>query len=735
MNKSFSKFPAQGWSASGGKTLFSLCVLLSFVFLVFSSSKDNKTQYVEAAVVSCKGPADVMLVIDRSGTMGNNLKFSNAKSESSNFVDKLFSAIPEGAPTGFNYHQIGLVAFNQLTATANLAQTGDEIKSKISDPEGILGDSYPIGSRNTDTAIQQARLKLGLENGGNLFATKTMIILTDGAPNNLDAAKTQVNFAKSNNIRIISIGIELDAIEDGTIEDAKEFIKYASSSPTDCYYIYDSGDELENCTSISLSELGATLDGIYDSITAAVCDESPPTISISRKPSGTLYNVDKLTITSEAIDDIGFKSHEIMWSDDWENNVYTVECADLMGSTVSCGTEECTKISCNTGELGSFPAGEIINYRSSVIDTNDNEMNIDTPDPRMVTVAGVSLDMPTLSGVNLFRNRDNPINVAIHNPSGEADLETISITIDAPAIAGIEIEKAIMTCSWSGSDRACTYNFNPDCSWTNGTTDGVANDIGFNVYIHARSSDMEDRQIASSENNLLVPYFEGKDWSGTCTDEKNNDCNYDILSDPIIDSEEMLCDIVGPDIGVSRLPSGAIYDFESDGITPMTVTISSDATDSNGIKQHTIYYKENNGAWQNFDCTDADSNDGKIICDGIEMLQDIASISKSIGSFVAGTKVDYYSVAIDYSGNNNLNGTTTGSFVVRNRSCFGIADLENCIGVPGKCCGEVCNSTISNPNNYNTNCAQEICGDALLYEEDVRVAGIYGNAVNFDGVS
>ncbi|MCK5590720.1 MAG: hypothetical protein KAI72_02070, partial [Candidatus Pacebacteria bacterium] len=277
--------------------------------------------------------------------------------------------------------------------------------------------------------------------------------------------------------------------------------------------------------------------------------------------------------------------------------------------------------------------------------------------------------------------------------------------------------------------------FNPDCSWTDGITAGVANNIIFNVYIHARSSDMEDRQIASSENNLLVPYFEGKDWSGTCTDGKNNDCNYDISDDPIIDLEEMLCDVVGPTLSVSRLPSGAIYDFESDGTTPMTVTISSDATDSNGIKQHTIYYKENNGAWQNFDCTDADPDDGKIICDGIEMLQSIASISKSIGSFAAGTKVDYYSVAIDYSGNNNSNGTTTGSFVVRNRSCFGIADLENCIGVPGKCCGEVCNSTISNPNNYNTNCAQEICGDALLYEEDVRVAGIYGNAVNFDGVS
>ena len=215
---------------SKSKILFSLCVLSSLAFLVFNFNKNDKAQYVEAATTSCKGPADVMLIIDRSGTMSNNLKFSNAKSESVNFVDKLFSAIPEGGPEGFNYHQIGLVAFNQLTATVNLTQSGDEIKNSINDPGGILGDSYPVGSRNTDTAIQQARLKLGLENGGNPFATKTMIILTDGAPNNLDAAKTQVVFARDNDIRVISIGLELDAIEDGTIEDAKEFIKYGKAA-------------------------------------------------------------------------------------------------------------------------------------------------------------------------------------------------------------------------------------------------------------------------------------------------------------------------------------------------------------------------------------------------------------------------------------------------------------------------------------------------------------------------
>ena len=708
MIKLFSKFPAQGWSASGGKTLFFLCVLASLAFSVFSFDKSDESQYVEAAVISCKGPADVMLVIDRSGTMGNNSKFLKTKAESTNFVDKLFSAIPESGPEGFNYHQIGLVAFNQLTATVNLNQNGNEIKNNINDPTGILGDDYPVGSRSTDTAIQQARLKLGTENGGNPFATKTMIILTDGAPSNLDTAKTQAALAKNNDIRIISIGLELDSIGDGTIADAKEFIKYASSSPSDCYYIYDSGEELENCTSISLDGLGVTLDGIYDSITAAVCDGSSPTISILRKPSGTLYSVDSLTITSEATDDVGFKNHEIMWSDDWSNSVQTVECANLTGTTINC----------DTGELGPFSASEIINYRSVVVDVNDNETNIDSPNPRGVTVANVTLDMPTLfGGGNLFRNRDNPINVVIYDPSGKADLDTFFITIDAPALAGIEIEKEIMTCSWVGSDRKCVYNFNPDCSWTDGITAGVANDINFNVYIYVDSSDMEVRQIISSENNLLVPYFEGKDWLGTCSDGKNNDCNYDTSSDPVIDLEEMLCDIIGPNIGVSRSPGGNIYDFESDGTTPMPVTINSMATDDNGIKQHTIYFKKNNESWQvAFDCNDTNI-DG--FCDE-DASQSIANISTLIGSFTAGTRIDYYSVAIDYSGNNNSNGTTTEFFVVKSRECEGVGDLGNCEVTPGgKCCGGICNTAISNPDSYNTACAEEICGDAVITAEGV----------------
>jgi hypothetical protein len=702
------------------RTLFIFCPLIIFIFLIVGFNKNDEIQCVEAAEMSCKGPADVMLVIDRSGTMGNDLKFTSAKSASAGFVDKLFSAEPT---TSFplNYHQIGLIAFNQNIDTKKLNQDGSVIKSYINDVNGILGEDsgYPIGFRNTAVAIQQARLKMDLVEGGNPYATKTMIVLTDGAPNYgadnpIDAAKAQADAAKNedNNIRIISVGLKLDKITDEIIRgEAKNFIKYIASSPADCYYVYDSGEALDNCVSINASELGTALEGVYGSITAAVCDESEPTISISRKPSGTLYNVDNLKITSTAIDDVGFKEHTVVWD---SNNV---ECADLSGTTIACGAGECVKISCDTGELGPFDIGKTIIYRSVAIDANDNSVNIDPP--ITVTVASVDLSVPSL-----YRNKENTITVDISNYGGN---DAVSISIDAPILSGVEIDKVAMNCSVSGGSKACDYVFNTanigdGClDWTDGITDGAANNINVNVYIYADSNDMGIRQIALSENNLLSSYYEGNLWPGTCTDNLNNDCDYkdnDPLK-PIIDLnldglDEALCDITGPDVGILRVPAGDVYDDDS-------ITFISNATDNNGIKQHIIYYKIDDGSLQTaFECNDANVDS---LCDE-DASQNIGSISATISPFAAGTKIDYYSMAKDYSGNNNIYNTTTESFIVKNRECQDVGNLGNCLVTGGgdgsaKCCDGVCNTSAVNSGpfgSYNTDFCAELSCDGIVLE-------------------
>ena len=705
------------------KTAAFLLLFTAFVFGVVDLSKDGvvrniEIKNIEAAEMSCEGPAAVVLVIDRSATMVDGEKFGIVKTASINFIDQLFSisAQPDIIYSPNDYHQIGLVAFNNSPDSKPLNKNEDDfMQGVIDDSNGILGDAYPLSYRGMADAIDEAKDILVLNI--NPFATKTMIVLTDGSPHySIDDAIANANSAKDDKeIRIISVGLKLDNILDETERTKAEgFIKNIASVPSDCYYASDSGGVLEGCTSISADNLTEALGEVYSSITAAICDESPPTISISRKPSGTLYNVDNLTIMSTATDDIGFKSHLIIWGDDNTQ----VECADLIGTTISC----------DTGGLDPFGVGETITYRSIAMDANDNEVNIDPP--QTVTVADVDLTVPAL-----LRNKNNIIEVVVYNYGGN---DNISISIDAPSLTGIE--KELMSCSDSGSTRTCVYDFDTKdhgdgcLDWTDVITDGAVNNINVDVYIYAESGDMGTRQIASAEDRPLVSYFEGKDWAGTCSDGINNNCNYDESNNPIIDADEMLCDIAGPDVGILRNPSGDIYDFEEDGETPMQVTFESTAGDLNGIKQHTINYRENGGIWQIFDCSDVDPSDGKIVCNETEMFQSIATISVTISSFTAGTIVDYYSTAIDYSGNNNITNMATESFIVRNRSCFGEADLNDCVGMIGKCCGGVCNATISNPKNYNTNCAQETCGDALEYEEDVRVVRGDGRAISFDGV-
>ena len=707
-----------------------------FVFGIFGFNNDSEIKYdniknIKASELSCKGPADVILVIDRSATMNEYGKFDIAKAASINFINRLFATFPDDIYGSNAYHQIGLVAFHNLTDNKALNRNSDYIKSVINQSDGILGNDYPLGYRRTSLAISTAKNSLDPDlSDPNPSATKTMIVLTDGDPYyNTDLAKANADSAKNDKgIRIISVGLKLDSISDETErEAAEEFIKYIAS-PSFCYYVSDSGGELEGCNSISADNLTEALEGVYDDITAAICDENPPTILISKKPFGTLYNVDNLVITSTAIDDIGFKSHSMEWSDNWlldPDSIQNTECDDLTGTVI----ESETVIECSvgeSGEIGPFSFGVNVSYRSSATDANDNEATLELPNPRNVTVATVTLSVP-----ELLRNENKTIMVEISDYSGN---DEILISIDAPVLGGeeIEIDKAPMNCSGVGNSKSCVYVFNPDCGWTDGITNGFANNIYVDIYIYAQSSDVGVRQIASSENNLLVSSSEGSSWAGTCADNINNDCDYDEYDDPIIDEEEMVCDAGAPSIGILRVPAGNIYDLESDGATPMTVKLESTAGDSNGIKRHTIYYKIDSGSFQiAFDCNDADADDH---CDE-NASQNPNNISATVGPFDAGKKVEYYSTAVDHSGNDNTTSTEKESFIVKNRECEGVGYLGDCLATSnGKCCGGVCNATISNLNSYNSSCALEICGDGLVYEEEVWIIREEGKALQFDGV-
>jgi len=645
-----------------------LYLMLFIFFFIFSGGNAPLARAAE-----CTGPADVVLAIDRSANMAGGTKFETVKSSSVNFIDNLFSTPPYDSFYPYNYHQIGLAIFNNNITSEALTTNYAYIQNVISS----LG--VPDSSCKAGEAVQKAQANLNAN--GNIKATKTIIILIAGPPDNLAFAIDQVRIAKESGTRVISVGINLDKIVDPQRKaNAENFISNVNIPFYDCYYAPDDPDAtLDGCTSISTSDLNNSLNTVYADITGAVCDEIAPTLEISRIPSGALYSIDKLIITSIATDDIGFKSHSIVWSSDNLVTQTKITNCSLIGKIISC----------DTGLIGPFAVGKTINFGSSATDANDNVITID-PLNNAVKVATVSLTVPPL-----LRNKSNEIKVNISDYSGA---DNFYIRVDNGAISRIIDENnasSKMTCSGTGSVRDCLYYFNPGCA-----SEGVYTDPSnaVDIYIYAVSSGItRTSYISSKPNNILGVSSEGIAW-GNCGNGIDDDC------DGLTDSEETVsCDGISPVIAISRTPSGDVYDDNS-------ITFTSTAADPNGIKQHIIYYKkEGDVSWTTaFNCLDAAPIDGK--CDGT--TQSVTAISATVGPFSAGKKIYYYSQAIDYSGNNNTGSTLqTVNFVVKSRECEGVSNLGACnVTLGGKCCGGVCDSAISNPGSYNTSyCAKEIC--------------------------
>ena len=114
----------------------------------------------------CFAPVDVMLVIDRSGSMilpPDPLRLQNAKNASLTFVNQM----------NLSKDEVGLVSFNQA-ATLDQGLTNNQ--ALITNAINALTAS---GQTNIGGGINVSRNEL-LANGG---ATKAMILLSDGAPN------------------------------------------------------------------------------------------------------------------------------------------------------------------------------------------------------------------------------------------------------------------------------------------------------------------------------------------------------------------------------------------------------------------------------------------------------------------------------------------------------------------------------------------------------------------------
>ena len=213
---------------------------------------------------SCSAtPVDVVLVIDRSGSMGG-LPLSGVQTSAPAFVDDL----------QLSSDQIALVSFNS-TATTNqtLTHTGSLVTSAIA----ALTAS---GSTAIATGISAAITELA-SSRHNPAAQKVIVLLSDGFDNptsGATATTTAANNAKSAGIRIIAIAY-------GAANTT--FMQSLASSSADYY----------------ASPTAAQMAAVYNSISVSICrsPNQPPVVNAG--PNQTVVLPAAATLTGTVSDD------------------------------------------------------------------------------------------------------------------------------------------------------------------------------------------------------------------------------------------------------------------------------------------------------------------------------------------------------------------------------------------------------------------------------------------------
>ena len=173
---------------------------------------------------TCISPVDIMLVIDRSGSMtaieGGNTRLQNAKNASITFVNNV----------NFSKDKVGLDSFNE---TATLDRNLTSNKTLITNAINALKAG---GATNIGDGIKLGRQEL-VAHGG---PTKAMILLSDGAPNVMTLpngstrfcfvdpqsptnctiyASNQSNITKAAGIEIFTIGLGVNNFTESLLKE------------------------------------------------------------------------------------------------------------------------------------------------------------------------------------------------------------------------------------------------------------------------------------------------------------------------------------------------------------------------------------------------------------------------------------------------------------------------------------------------------------------------------------
>ena len=640
-----------------------------FEFFCFNGDFLRAQKNNIAFAQSCK-PVDIILVIDRSGSMNNlipdeTITKMQAAKETLNgpfCVGVLECVNSDGCCpiacnkdndndcTGFidllkSEDHIGIVSFS---TGASLDQTLTDNKAVA---KGAVNSLSPGGGTETHIGIGAARIEFDSIRA-RADSPHAMIILTDGRPGSVPLAQSQAGIAKNAGIRVIVIGYDIDSTSnpEGTRIILRDDV---ASTPSD-YYEASTTENLGN---------------IYTSLAAQLCDSYPPEISsVSRIPSGTVFSSDGISITSTATDntdgnDWGLFIHRIKWTDD--NWVSTNTCES---STLNYGDKVDT-FSC---DIGPFSEGTEIKYRAFAKDLASYEVY---SAEESFTVAEADI-----LNTYLIVDQTNTIEIEIDDPQGKAHFDKYYVEIESPSSGVIKVSKTEMVCGYSGSIYECSYTLCPTCaykvddSWASKAkiiiypwSDPLAGGLGF----HNPAAEKEVDVIFDTTLPTVVIV--------ACNISKN-----DVVGDA--------CDSYGGDI-ISN--GGFVLNTDS-------ITLVSIAGDTSGIQNQKIFY------WVN----------GSIFIEEW-IISGGASTTKTttIGSYSAGTLIQYKTEATDVWNNTAYDpaGALKYSFNVYSAECYNTdgtskADLTSCAGGSGKCCAGICDASFS--CSLDDECWEEICSGA-----------------------
>ena len=217
----------------------------------------------EISVDPCYPAVDVMLVVDRSGSMANNNKFNNARLACSNFVSTL----------NFPADQAGIVSFATTTSTdRTLINSSNAVLTAIGQIPAPSGNTY------MSNALRAAQAELGSVRH-NTSALPVMLFLSDGQPtDSTNAVLAAASQAKAANTRIFTIGI-------GDVNAA--LMQQIATSPSDYFY----------STNGSASDLAA----LFNTISAKLCRSGVISVAITSPTNGATFALGQpLTLQANA---------------------------------------------------------------------------------------------------------------------------------------------------------------------------------------------------------------------------------------------------------------------------------------------------------------------------------------------------------------------------------------------------------------------------------------------------